>query len=375
MRTPVEAVDIEPLLAPISESEPSGTALRYDGIYERIHEARRAEDESLPQGVWRTRVKRADWDTVAGLCMDTLRLRSKDLQLAAYLTESWLHLYGVLGAAAGLRLMAELCQRFWPTLHPRLDLAQDESAGRTSRLSPFEWLDARVPIVIKLLPLTAPPRGRPRGYCYFDWEVARGSTGLERMIAETVSGSDGRERPTVEERPSGEQILHALNLTAPVAVSAIAEQLGRLERALQEVETALATHWPTPTPIMNKIHKTLDQVGSFLRPVSELAPAEPAAESASYAAGRPQHRSHGDALHTPFITSRSQAYQQLDAIADFLLRSEPHSPTPYLLKRAVRWGGLSLSQLLAELVQGDRDLQDIYALLGLPGRRTLREEE
>ena len=68
------------------------------------------------------------------------------------------------------------------------------------------------------------------------------------------------------------------------------------------------------------------------------------------------------------IRSRAAAYKALDEIADYLLRTEPHSPTGYLVKRAVRWGELPLQQLLTELVPDERGLTAIYTLLGLAKR-------
>ena len=68
------------------------------------------------------------------------------------------------------------------------------------------------------------------------------------------------------------------------------------------------------------------------------------------------------------IRSRSEAYRRLAEAADYLLRTEPHSPTPYLVRRAVAWGHMSLGELLQELVQGEGDLRAIYTLLGMRER-------
>ena len=68
------------------------------------------------------------------------------------------------------------------------------------------------------------------------------------------------------------------------------------------------------------------------------------------------------------IRSRAEAYRRLAEAADFLQRTEPHSPTPYLIRRAVAWGGMSLGELLQELVQSDSDLRAIYTLLGMRER-------
>jgi predicted component of type VI protein secretion system len=65
------------------------------------------------------------------------------------------------------------------------------------------------------------------------------------------------------------------------------------------------------------------------------------------------------------VLSRSEAYQRLIEAADFLLRTEPHSPVPYLVRRAVSWGNLSLADLLQELLQKNADLPTLYTLLGI----------
>jgi len=51
--------------------------------------------------------------------------------------------------------------------------------------------------------------------------------------------------------------------------------------------------------------------------------------------------------------------------ADFLIRTEPHSPTPYLVRRAILWGSMSLEELLPELVRNQSELSDIYRLLNV----------
>jgi type VI secretion system protein ImpA len=65
--------------------------------------------------------------------------------------------------------------------------------------------------------------------------------------------------------------------------------------------------------------------------------------------------------------SRDDAYRTLEALAEFLGRIEPHSPTPYLIRRAVKWGRMPLPQLMADIMQGDGDLHRMVNLLGLQG--------
>ena len=65
------------------------------------------------------------------------------------------------------------------------------------------------------------------------------------------------------------------------------------------------------------------------------------------------------------IRNRAEAYRRLAEAAAYLLRTEPHSPTPYLVKRAVAWGGMTLTELLQEFVHNPNDLRAIYTLLGI----------
>ncbi|GAL33773.1 uncharacterized protein ImpA [Vibrio maritimus] len=72
------------------------------------------------------------------------------------------------------------------------------------------------------------------------------------------------------------------------------------------------------------------------------------------------------ALPTGGVATREQALANLQSIADYFLEHEPHSPIYLLLKRAIRWGGMSLPELLEELV-GDNSAvhQRIEHLAGL----------
>ena len=65
------------------------------------------------------------------------------------------------------------------------------------------------------------------------------------------------------------------------------------------------------------------------------------------------------------IASRAEAYLKLREAADFLMRTEPHSPVPYLIRRAISWGNLSLGELLEELLHKNADLATVYTLLGI----------
>jgi type VI secretion system protein ImpA len=55
--------------------------------------------------------------------------------------------------------------------------------------------------------------------------------------------------------------------------------------------------------------------------------------------------------------------------AEYLGRTEPHSPVPYLVRRAVGWGNFTLAELLQELLADKADLRTINKLLGIKEAR------
>src|SRR5580692_2611872 len=104
----------EDILVPIPGENPSGVDLRYDNkllIYDKIKEARR-QDDDLNQGAWQSERKTANFPLVVKLAQETLATISKDLQLAAYLTEALLQTERFAGLRQGLGLTYNLLTQF-----------------------------------------------------------------------------------------------------------------------------------------------------------------------------------------------------------------------------------------------------------------------
>jgi len=65
------------------------------------------------------------------------------------------------------------------------------------------------------------------------------------------------------------------------------------------------------------------------------------------------------------ITSRVEAYRRLAEAADLLAQLEPHSPIPYLVRRAVELGNLPFPQLMKALIRDDTVLSSMNRELGI----------
>jgi predicted component of type VI protein secretion system len=65
------------------------------------------------------------------------------------------------------------------------------------------------------------------------------------------------------------------------------------------------------------------------------------------------------------ITSRDEAYRRLREAAEYLRKTEPHSPVPSLVDRAVRWGNMTFENLFDDVVKNQDVRSQTKDLLGL----------
>jgi type VI secretion system protein ImpA len=352
----LQAVEPERLLAPISADHPAGEDLRYTEVYDQIQEARREEDPSLPQGVWQTKLKRADWPAVSALCADALASRSKDLQLAAWLLEARFHQEGLPEVQAGLALLCELCTRYWEGLFP------GGPADLEARLAPIHWLNEKFATRLRHIPVALPANGGAQVYTVADWEDAnrRGDKAQKERIRQGAAGSPRRFYV---------ELLECVDGTREEATrleGVLRERCGGGEPSLGRLKEHLTTAQRLLAAFLAEHHGAAEPAPA--EPLPLPGPPVPVPAPAQGAASRDGAGAQAGAPPVTRFRSRDEAYQDLEEIAEYLLRTEPHSPTPYLIRRAVAWGRMPLAEVLQELVRDPSDLRAVYSLLGIEAR-------
>jgi type VI secretion system ImpA family protein len=350
------AFDVESLLAPVSPQRPSGESLREDDTYARIRAARREDDPRLSRGIYETELKRADWAAVEALAVEALSTRTKDLQLAAWLTEAWAHTYGLAGVREGLRLMAELCARFWETLHPEL-----EGDDCEMRVAPVVWVNEKLSLKVKQLAVSSPQAGDVPAYSYADWESATHLDNVSKRDPKALKAAESRGAVTPAKFHS------SLMLTERGFYAELYEDASAALEACDALEALLDETCAGESPSLGRFRQVLEGIG---RIAEEVLRSRPAAEyDLAEAAESYLDEGEGEAAHSwssgAPIRSRAEAYQRLAEAADYLLRTEPHSPTPYLVRRAVEWGSMSLHEVLQQVVRNDGEMQELNRLLRL----------
>ncbi len=112
-----------------------------------------------------------------------------------------------------------------------------------------------------------------------------------------------------------------------------------------------------PNPKLNAL------VRSFAAKSAQSAGAA-AEQPAATQGGAPPAAAAGGGSGGP-ITNRKVAFERLKEVADFLRRTEPHSPVSYLVNRAVKWGDMPLETVLSELVKNKDVRLQILETLGV----------
>jgi type VI secretion system protein ImpA len=72
--------------------------------------------------------------------------------------------------------------------------------------------------------------------------------------------------------------------------------------------------------------------------------------------------------------TRHGALKSISTLAQFFRDTEPHSPIPYLLERAVKWGGMSLPDLLSEMITDDSVRVSVCKLTGIEQQQETQHE-
>lgn len=353
----------EQILAPLDEETPCGVDLRWDDAYDKIKEARR-QDDDLPMGEWQPlESKRADWHRVEALSLSVLSERSKDLQIAVWLTEAWVRLHGMPGLRAGIEMLDGLCDTFWDGLYPLVDDIDTER-----RLAPLYGMvavstDGRADFMkaVKTLPLTRPTDPDRPAYSLLDIEVARAIE--RRPVAERAWNEEAEAAPEITMSmisASADMTSHEFFTETVAEVVSILETLAHLEATID----ARCAEVGGESITFRLLRDALEGMRTEIRGLGGVGPGLSVDENGIATDGTGM-LGNGLPLDAGSIRGREDAYRMLAMVADYLQRIEPHSPAPYLIRRAISWGRLSLTDLLRELLSESTDLDSIYRLLGI----------
>ncbi|HYZ64300.1 MAG TPA: type VI secretion system protein TssA [Acetobacteraceae bacterium] len=332
------------LARPIEGDAPAGEDLRLDvspqSLYFRLRDARaearaaerQADNDPAPGGA-----VPAQWATVRDLALTALTQRTKDIEIACWLTESLTRSRSLDGLADGVEGLVALIRHYWNQgLFPAPD--EQDPEARLVAVTGMSGQDRDGSLLQPLRKVLLFTRVDGTPITFWEYERSRelAALGQADKTARAMQASVPFAELEIEARGHGRD---ALQLLAKDVARALAAW-----RSLEEVVAGVETG--DAVPATGRVRALLERLNTV---VERYVPAEAAVEAS--AADEPQV--------TPLAGAPASAAlpQGRDALLDEILRisavfraSEPNAPLSFTLDEAVRRARLSWPELLRELL-------------------------
>ena len=345
-------IDFAALLAPIPGDEPAGGGVPLP-VREELDQARKEVDPNDfdPQDPMRpAEAKRADWPRIIDICQEILVESSKDLMLVARLTEALTKVHGFVGLRDGLSLFHRLVDEAWDRIRPVIEEPDDLEARGTA----LNWLDdpdrgSRFPTTVRMIPLI--PASNVN-LSWLEWSQSRKGRG-----AVTAEAFD-----------------LAINASPRAACVLVFEDLEETISIFQSLCEHLNTRMGQLAPGLTSLRQAVFECRTLAKQIldrkgPEAQAVEEGAEGGSGTEGGGGGEGGGGFSIGRAMQSRAQIYARLAEAAEVLGQLEPHSPIPYLIRRAVQLGDLSFPDLMKALINDSSVRNDLGRHLGIEDLR------
>ena len=296
----------------------------------------------------------ADWNAIVELSSNALVEQTKDIRIVCHLIEAWTQIRQFEGLYDGLVLLTEFVDSCWERSNPSIDDGDLEA-----RTAPIEnMLDDPnrgicFPTTIRQIPLIGDKENTCNftQYQSFQQNEPNGAT-LNQLVSET--------------KPDWFQ-----------------KQANDLELALAQLDvlkTAFHGKLGSLAPGMTYLRAALEDCQRVIRIYySQIMPETQSQVVDQESAGTcgQNHDATVSDTKTYRLGTRDDAYQMMTQAAEFLRKTEPHSPIPYLVFRAVELGKMPFPKLVQQLIREDGILNEIRREFGIHEvvEETARDEQ
>ena len=363
-------IDIEALAAPLPGERATGSNLREDPssslLYYQVKDARKAardaeriaavEDEGMSEP--------PNWRLVLDLSQQVLSNSSKNLEITAWMIEALARLKGFAGIRDGFLLARRLVENFWDDLYPEPD--EDGVATKVAPLTGLNGEGDKGTLVapINCIPITEGSSAGP--FAAFQHEQARelGRITDDKKLKQKVAAG----------YISPQDFEAAVRETSPDAFQTLTEDLQQAIDEYAALCKVLDERCGADSPPSSYIREALTGVQATLQFITRdilqpaQAPEQESSEQASEQATAGGSATAGAAprANPDQINTREDAFRLIKKVADYFREVEPHSPLPYALDQAIRWGRMGLPEFLKEVITDDSARKSYFRLTGIP---------
>jgi len=365
-----EVLDLETLLAPVGDTG-GGEDLRLDyspsSIYQKLRDARaeaRAEERARDsEGDGEASVAEG-WRQVRRLATEALGAKSKDFEIAAWLTEAMVRMEGLAGLTACAKLLTGMLEQHWDAGFPQPDEEGSDEEKLEGRSAPLGGLaggdnDGTVMQALRRAPLFRRPSGENLSiYQYDASEETAGLADETRREGRYAQGVVALETIETEAKFDRARL---------VAAARLASEARTAWQAFQDQCDARFGYYSPPTRRVAEVLDRMVEVAIRLGGAPETAEAGLMEMGESGGAVAGEAPVEGGSVGVPGFNpaGREQALRTLEQLAAFFQKTEPHSFLAYTLTDAVRRGRMSLPELLAEVLQDENARSAMLTSLGI----------
>lgn len=355
MASDLETADLEAILAPISEDQPTGVDVRADftptSIYFRLRDARSdardAERQAeSPEAQVGEEALQARWRPVVTLAAKALKETTKDLEIATWLTEALVRTAGLEGLMAGASVIGGLVERYWDGAFPLPE--EGDMEGRLAAVAGLSGQGTDGTLMQPLRKLFLFPRLDGSPFCLWQYQASIELAGIadpERRTQRIDAGVVPFETVEKEAR-----------LADPAHWSGLRETLVQVKAAWEQMGLVLDEKAGPASPSGIRVREALNLM---LDACNRFGP-KSAEAGQEIAAGGQSARATAGA-----ISGREQALRQLGEIAEWFKRNEPNSPIGYTLDEAMRRARMAWPELVAELIADETSRTALLTSLGM----------
>jgi type VI secretion system protein ImpA len=375
------SVDIDPeaFSAPIGGDFPAGENLQASGEGKAVRASlrdlreearrieRRADEGDTSDGGWPA--ARSVWAEVRDGGLDVLRNRSRDLDIAALTIEALARTDGFIGLAAGFAITRTMVESSWSELFPIPDPDDgpaDEEAVVEERTLPLQRLVGMesegllVPAILHI-PLTQSRSDEQYALCH--WRSSRDLLNEQNEEKLKLAVERGAVSPAQFEQAAASTPLPHLK-DVYLELREAAEQWELLSNSVSNCSGGAAV---LPAGPIRDLFEECDAAIRTFAPAA-IPPPEPTAdESGDGATDEPGAEGEGGGGRLGAPTGRAEALSQLESIADFFERHDPHSLVGAQIRNVVRLGRLPREAYYRELLRDEAALSLLFRAAGMDG--------
>jgi type VI secretion system protein ImpA len=328
-------IDVDSILKPVSPDSPAGPDLEYDPAVLEVMRLAEGTPERVMGGAT-VPAEEPDWRQVQAMCAEIL-VRSKDLRIAHLLLRALVRTASLPGLDAGIQLLIGLIERYWDSLYPALDPADDNDP--TERMNLLASLTDPANML-------SPLRDAP----LLDSKV------FGRLSLRDIEVAEGKARPKEGEQPLDPAAVNAAFMDCDLeqlaaytkAASSALEQMRVLGESLAErIERSDIPNLDPFLELLGTIQATLQARLAERQPSGAVSEEADDVVAGDHPAPTPAGVGHHDPTR---IGSREDVVRVLDALCEYYRRNEPSSPVPLLLQRARRLATKDFLDIMRDLV-------------------------